>query len=187
MLYITIVEGAGLNAKAIDQWTRDVPVTGERGNIYDRNGILLVDTETLYTVYVRPVSVKDKEYTAKVLGQTLGVDSESLYNKMNSKVSEITVAKKVTKAEMNILIDSNVTGVYFSQNLNRKYVYGDFMTQILGFTNVDGEGQSGVEAYYNRYLKGIDGYILTETDLVGRELENNVTSYIAGKKGNDIF
>lgn len=187
LIYITVSEGASLRAKAIDQWTRDVPVTGERGNIYDRNGILLADTETLYTVYVRPVSVKNKEYASKVLGQTLGVDSEQLFRKMNSKVSEITVAKKVTKAEMDLLIDSDLSGVYFSQNLNRKYVYGDFMTQILGFTNVDGTGQSGVEAYYNKYLKGIDGYVLTETDLVGRELDNNVTSYIAGKKGKDVY
>lgn len=187
LVYITVISGEELQVKALDQWTRDVPITGERGDIFDKNGVLLADTETLYTVYVRPVSVADKEYTAKLLGNVLGIDSDKLYQKMTSKVSEITVAKKVTKDEMQKLVDGNVSGVYFSQNLNRKYVYGDFMTQILGFTNVDGEGQSGVEAYYNKYLKGIDGYILTETDLVGRELEGNVTKYISGQKGNSVY
>lgn len=187
LVAIAIVNGESLQIKALDQWTRDVPITGERGDIYDKNGVLLADTETLYTVYVRPTSVTDKEYVSKVLGQVLGVDSESLFAKMNSKVSEITVAKKVTKEEMNTLVASNVTGVYFSQNLNRRYIYGDFLTQILGFTNVDGVGQTGVEAYYNSYLQGIDGYILTETDLVGRELESNVTRYVSGQKGNNVY
>lgn len=176
-----------MQIKALDQWTRDVPITGERGDIFDVNGVVLADTQTLYTVYVRPVSVKNKDYTARILGSVLGIDSEKLLQRMNSKVSEITVAKKVNKEQMKLLVESEVTGVYFSQNLQRVYPYGDFMTQILGFTNVDGMGQSGAEAYYSNYLKGIDGYILTETDLVGRELETNVTRYIEGSKGNSIY
>ena len=187
LIYIQIAEGSTLRIKALDQWTRDVPITGERGDIFDRNGVLLADTETLYTVYARPVSVTDKEYTSRVLGKILGVDSTALYEKMTSKVSEITVSKKVTKAEMNALMDAGVEGIYYSQNLDRKYIYGDFLTQILGFTNIDGVGQSGVEAYYDKYLKGTDGYILTETDLVGRELESNVTRYVEGSKGNSVY
>jgi len=187
LIVIQVVDGRSLSVKALDQWTRDVPVTGERGDILDRNGRILADTATLYTVYVRPVSVPDKERTASILGSVLKVDSESLYTKMTTKVSEITVAKKVTKSQMQELIDSDLQGVYFSQNIDRKYIYGDFMTQILGFTNVDGTGQSGVEAYYDKYLKGIDGYILTETDLVGRELNNSVTRYVEGSKGNSVM
>lgn len=187
LIYIQIAEGSTLRIKALDQWTRDVPITGERGDIFDRNGVLLADTETLYTVYARPVSVTDKEYTSRVLGKILGVDSTALYEKMTSKVSEITVSKKVTKAEMNALMDAGVEGIYYSQNLDRKYIYGDFLTQILGFTNIDGVGQSGVEAYYDKYLRGTDGYILTETDLVGRELESNVTRYVEGSKGNSVY
>lgn len=187
LIVIQIAEGRALSVKALDQWTRDVPVTGERGDIFDRNGNLLADTATLYTVYVRPVSVTDKEKTASVLGKVLGVDSAKLYEKLTTKVSEITVAKKVDKGKMEELLNSDIDGVYFSRNIDRKYIYGDFMTQILGFTNVDGVGQSGVEAYYDKYLKGIDGYVLTETDLVGRELSDSVTRYIEGSKGNSIY
>lgn len=187
LIYIQIVSGESMQIKALDQWTRDVPITGERGDIYDTNGVILADTETLYTVYVRPVSVSNKDYTSQMLGLILGLDSDVLYQKMTSKVSEITVAKKVSKSQMQVLVESEVTGVYFSQNLNRVYPYGDFMTSILGFTNVDGVGQSGVEAYYNSYLQGVDGYILTETDLVGRELESNVTRYIEGDKGYSVY
>lgn len=187
LIYTQIANAESLQIMALDQWTRDVPITGERGDIFDKNGTLLADTDTLYTVYARPVSITNKEYTANVLAKVLSKNKEDLLSKINSKVSEITVSKKVTKEQMVALTKSGVTGVYFSQNLNRKYIYGDFMTQILGFVNVDGMGQSGVEAYYNDYLKGVDGYVLTETDLVGREIDSNVTRYIAGKKGNSVY
>lgn len=188
LIHIQIVSSRDLQIKALDQWTRDIPVIGERGDIYDRNGILLADTYTTYTVYVRPVSVKDKYVTSEVLSKVLGVDQAKLYTKMMSKVSEITVAKKVLKYQMMDIIKSDkVSGVYFSPNIARNYPYGEFMTQLLGFTNVDGTGQSGVEAYYDKFLKGKNGYILTETDLVGRELDSNVTRYIQGAKGSDIF
>jgi stage V sporulation protein D (sporulation-specific penicillin-binding protein) len=188
LVYIQVVSAAELQSKALDQWTRDIPVFGERGDIYDRNGVMLADTYTIYTVYVRPVSVADKYATSMVLSRVLGVNQEKLYVKMMSKVSEITVAKKVTKSQVTEIIASeNVTGVYFSPNIIRNYPYGDFLTQLLGFANVDGVGQSGVEAYYNAYLQGKNGYILTDTDLVGRELQDNVTKYIQGSKGGNAY
>lgn len=187
LVYIQLVDGKKLSVKALDQWTRDVPITGERGDIVDKNGVLLADTAALYTVYARPVSIADKERTATVLGEVIGLNSDSLLEKLKNKASEITVAKKVTKSQMQQIIDYGLEGVYFSQNIDRKYIYGDFMTQVLGFTNVDGVGQSGVEAYYDKYLKGVDGYALTETDLVGREIKGAVTRYVEGKKGNTVF
>lgn len=188
LVYVQLVNSRKLQIKALDQWTRDIPVIGERGDIFDRNGILLADTYTTYTVYVRPVSVKNKYVTSEVLARVLNVEQAKLYTKMMSRISEITVAKKVLKYQMSDIIkEKDVNGVYFSPNIARSYPYGDFMTQILGFTNIDGTGQAGVEAFYNEYLKGKNGYILTETDLVGRELEDNVTRYIKGARGCDVY
>ncbi|HHU43163.1 MAG: penicillin-binding transpeptidase domain-containing protein [Bacillota bacterium] len=188
LIYIQIINSKNLQIKALDQWTRDIPVVGERGDIFDRNGELLADTFTTYTVYVRPVAVKDKYHTSLALSEVLSLNREKLFIKMLSKVSEITVKKKVTKKEMSDIINyGGVSGVYFSPNISRYYPYGNFMTQILGFTNIDGVGQSGVEAYYNKYLQGKNGYILTETDLVGRELDDSITRYIPGKKGDNIY
>lgn len=187
LFYIEVIDSSRLQAMALDQWTRDVKLQGDRGVIYDRNGIVLADTESTYTVYARPNSVKDKPSTAAVLSRVLGVDYETLLGKMNTKVSELTVSKLVKKTEMQAIKESGVTGVYFSQNVKRVYPYGDFLSQILGFTNIDGMGQAGLEAYYNDYLKGVNGYILTETDLVGRELDSNTTYYVPGTAGNSLY
>lgn len=187
LLYVEVIQSETLKAKALDQWTRDIALQGRRGLIYDSTGTVLADTATTYTVYVRPVSVKDVDKTAKVLSDVLGVNYDKLYSKMAAKVSEITVKKQVSKDEMNRISASGVSGVYFAENVKRIYPYGDFLTQVLGFTNIDGKGQAGLEAYYNEVLTGKDGYILTETDLVGRELESNLTSYVAGTSGSSLY
>lgn len=187
LIYLQIFSGENLQVLALDQWSRDVPVKGERGDIYDVNGVLLADTATTYTIYVRPNSVSDKAYDAQILSSVLGLDEVTVYNKINSKVSEVTLSKKVTSSQISLIYSSNVSGVYYSQNIERKYIYGDYLSMVLGFTNIDGEGQTGIEAYYNQYLKGVDGAVLTETDLVGRELDDNVTYYIAGQKGDNVY
>lgn len=187
LIYLQVIDNEKLQMKALDQWSRDVPLTGERGDIYDVNGRLLADTATVYTVYVRPNSVKDKAYTAQILASVLGADENRLYDRLNSKVSEVTVSKNVTGEQISRIYAMNPDGVYYAQNISRKYVYGDFSSMVLGFTNVDGVGQTGVECKYNSYLQGTDGKILTETDLVGRELDTNTTYYIKGKKGADVY
>lgn len=187
LIYLQVVSSEKLQVKAIDQWTRDVPITGERGDIFDVNGNLLADTATTYTLYARPNSIADKAYVAQVLGAVLQTDVDTLYNKINTRVSEVTIAKKVSSEEITEIFRRNVSGIYYAQNIDRKYIYGDFLSMVLGFVNIDGVGQTGIEAKYNEYLQGTNGMILTETDLVGRELSSNVTEYIQGAKGANVY
>ncbi|MGI6700920.1 MAG: penicillin-binding transpeptidase domain-containing protein [Christensenellales bacterium] len=185
--YVQLIQGRDLQAKALDQWTRDVPSAAKRGIIYDINGVKLADTSTLYTVYIRPNAVTDFEVTASALAEILNMDLQKLYQKITTtRVSEITIKKKVTKEQTLKIKASNATGVYLSEEVMRYYPFGDFLTQVLGFTNIDGVGQTGIEGYYNDYLAGIHGYQLTETDLVGRELEGGIIRYIPSVPGLNI-
>lgn len=187
LIYVQLVQGKALQAKALDQWTRDVPTASRRGVIYDINGVILADTSTLYTVYVRPNSVKDFELTARVLSGALNIDYAKIFKKITTtKVSEITVKKKVSKDAVIAIRSSDATGVYMSEEINRYYPYGDFLTQVLGFTNIDGAGQTGIEGYYDNYLAGVKGYQLTETDLIGRELSGGIVRYIPSIPGLNV-
>ena len=99
--FIQFVDGRNLQVKAVSQWTRDLPLKAKRGAIYDRNGVVLADTATLYTLYVRPRAVEDVKYLCEQISQVLDIDYNTLFNKINGKkVSEITVAKKITKEKM---------------------------------------------------------------------------------------
>ncbi|MBR2160258.1 MAG: hypothetical protein IJ938_02980 [Clostridia bacterium] len=59
---------------ALDQWTRDLPIRANRGEIYDRNGVILATNQTSYDIYIRPRMVENDEYTAQTLSQVLGKD-----------------------------------------------------------------------------------------------------------------
>ena len=186
LIHVMLVEGKSLQVKALDQWTRDLPNDAPRGQILDRNGVVLAGTATRYNLYVRPNSATDKEGLAQCLAEVFGYDKDKVLEKISKKVSEVTVATKVTKEQMSALFDMGFDGLYYSEDNFRYYPYGDFMMQVLGFTGADGNGQTGLEAYYDKYLTGINGYILTETDLVGREIEGGENYYLPSISGLNL-
>jgi len=186
LFYLQVIDGKTLQARALDQWTRDIPLGAVRGSIYDVNGTELAGCNTTYTLYVRPNAMKDREKCAQVISSTLESDYDEVLQKISRRgVSEITVAKKVSKKQMQSILDGGAEGVYFSEEVERYYSYGNYMSQLLGFVNADGDGQAGLESYYNDYLKGQDGKELTETDLVGRELSGEL-SYLPATDGLDL-
>jgi len=184
--YVMLWQNKELSVKALSQWMRDVPNEAARGKILDRNGVVLADTSTLYTIYVRPTAVTDKAAVINALSNVLGLNKDALSEKLGKRSSEITVANGVTKEKMRELYNSNLSGIYYGEDNLRYYPFGDFMSQLLGFTSIDGRGQTGIEAYYDRYLRGVDGKILTETDLVGREIESGSTYYVPSVAGADL-
>ncbi|MDR2266998.1 MAG: PASTA domain-containing protein [Christensenellaceae bacterium] len=185
LIYIEVITGNELSVKALDQWWRDVPITAKRGDIYDRNGVLLAGANTAYTLYIRPSEVKNKQTTAQVLSEVLDLTYASLIKKLESRQSEIKIKSGMDKDEMLKTLQSRAEGIYFSQTVKRVYPYADFMAQTLGFVNADVHGQTGLESKYDVYLSGVDGYILTETDLVGRRIENGITRYLDGTPGHN--
>lgn len=186
LAYVMIVEGESLQVKALDQWTRDLPSDAPRGEILDRNGEILAGTSTRYNIYVRPNSVKNKEEVASAIADVLGYEKSVVIEKILKRVSEVTIATKVTKEDMQALFDRGVEGVYYSEDNFRYYPNGDFMTQALGFTGADGNGQTGLESYYDKYLTGINGEIITETDLIGRELSGGKSYYLPAVSGLNL-
>ena len=186
LFYLQIVKGKTLQARALDQWTRDVPLSAVRGSILDTNGATLAGCNTTYTLYVRPNATTSVESSAKAISDVLSLDYGKTLEKISKKgVSEITVAKKISKEQMLSLIDSGIDGIYFGRDIERYYTYGNYLSQLIGFVNADGDGQAGLESYYNEYLKGQDGKELTETDLVGRELSDEI-AYLPATDGMNL-
>lgn len=176
--YIQLIWGKELQLKASDQWLRDLPVKAYRGDIVDANGNLLATTETGYGVYARPQSVVNAEQVAKSLSDILGISSDVLYEKLCKRgVSEVTLQRQITTEQATAIRNCNFDGVYLASQGVRSYVYGDFLSQVLGFVSSDGVGQMGIEAYYDKYLQGINGSLLTESDLVGSELADGNMYY----------
>ncbi len=187
LFYVQLVWGRELKYKATDQWNREIPVIASRGLITDANGEILAGNITTYSVFLRPNAVENAEYTATVLSGLFSVDPQAVLEKINGgKVSEITVARQVSKESVEKLVSYSLPGVYYSRDNTRQYTYNDALCQVLGFTANDGSGLSGLEKYYNNILSGTNGEISYTTDIVGIETENPVVVYSEAKSGDKI-
>ena len=187
LFYVQVIWGEDLQKKAIDQWTREIPVVASRGEIVDANGVVLATNDDTYTVFVRKKAVKNKEVLSQQLSKILGISYEFVLNKLTATTSsEVTIKKQVRKEEIDKIIEENLLGVYYSRDNSRVYPYNEFLTSVLGFTSTDGKGQSGLELYYDKYLSGINGEILYETDIVGVEIDGGKASYIPATNGLNV-
>lgn len=187
LFYVQVIWGEELQQKAVDQWTRNIPVLAERGKIVDRNGVLLVGNKETYTVFVRPRSVTDAKLVSRTLSKIFGVDETKLYEKITTtKVSEIKAVKHAEKKDVLKLIEHDLNGVYYAKDVTRSYPYNEFLCQTLGYTSADGNGISGLELYYDKYLSGINGEILYEADLTGVDLAGKTPSYVPATDGLNL-
>lgn len=185
--YVQVLWQEELNYRALDQWTREIPIVAKRGIITDCNGVVLADNQASYTVFARANAMTDKYNTATVLSQTLGIDGEKLYEKLTTKkASEITVAKRIEKPLIEQLSKTSLDGVYYARDNKRYYPKGDALCQVLGFTSIDNVGTTGIEKYYEKYLAGKNGELLFDTDLVGVEIEGSVATYVPAEDGYNL-
>lgn len=187
LFYLQVIDGKSLQLRASSQWLRDLPLSSKRGEILDTNGVVLATTVTTYDVYVRARNVEDATDLAKYLSEKLNLDYEKVLKKVkNVNISESLIKMQVDEKTGLEIINSGKKGVYLSQNVGRVYPFGDLLTQVLGYCSIDNSGQAGVESFYNKYLKGVDGKSLVQADAKGVEIEDALEYYLPSIAGEDL-
>lgn len=187
LFVIQIIQSNWLTSKAASQWTRDLPINAKRGNITDVNGANLAESYSSYDVYVRASMVTEPVKVAKLLSQVIGLDYEDTFKKAtNTMVSESLIKLQLDDVSAKKIIDANLSGIMLSENNKRYYPYGDLLTQVLGFTTIDNVGQSGIELYAEKYLKGVKGYALEESDVNGVKIDNTLSTFIPPIDGCNV-
>lgn len=187
LFYLEVIASERLQKKAIDQWTRELPLKASRGKILSSNGTALATNKSSYAVYIRTRQVKNPERVASVLSQIFGVDEQKLLDKMRKKAtSEITVKRQVDKESIVKLTNYQLDGVYYSVDNTRLYPYNQLLCSVLGYSSIDGGGQTGLELYYDKYLKGVDGEVLYESDLTGQDIKDKTPSYTPAVNGLNV-
>ena len=192
--YIQLVWGNELQKKAMDQWTRALDVYPKRGIIYDRNKVVLAQSASADSIAVRPGQLEDPKDASEKLAAILQMDGEELYKKLaDKKKSEVWIKRQLSREESVKIRKLNIKGVYFTEEPKRYYPNKDLASHILGFTMKyadPGEGlkgQEGLELYYDKYLKGVPGRIVMETDAKGRETSDNVERLVPPINGWNVI
>lgn len=132
---------------------------GRRGSIFDRNGRLLAISRKVNSVYAVPGEIVDRDATAKALAGALGMDAEEIRNKLEVEVEApqrhfVWIKRKITREQSDAVSALNLQGVGFRQEYKRSYPLGKRACHVLGFTNIDEVGMEGVEAVYDKLLRG---------------------------------
>lgn len=187
--FIQIVQAKDLQEKAMGQWTRNLTISANRGNITDRNGIVLAQSAAAWTIVATQHELVEKnmEANARKLADTLALDYDTVLGQFkDSGKSQHVILRKVDKETADAVNALDITGVYCAADTTRKYPAGDLASQIIGFTDVSGQGQTGIEREYDEILRGVDGSVVTEITREQREMPGGNDEYVAPEHGNDI-
>ena len=190
LVKVMVIDSEELENRAASQQTRNTTLSATRGKILDSTGVVLARNATAYKVVIWPSSIKDdeKERVAKELSSLLDMDYAKVLEKVNANEQEIVLARQVERETVDKIESMKLgIGVGTAIDTKRYYSSGSLFSQLLGFTNIDGEGQAGLEQKYEKYLAGKNGRMVTETDGKQNPLPYGVQEIIEATDGCDLI
>lgn len=184
--YLMLFDAEYYQKRAEELHERERKIKAARGEIVDRNGVVLATNKTVCTISVIHNQIKDPELVIEVLAEELDLEEE-IVRKRVEKVSSIERIKtNVEKTIGDRIRNYDLDGVKVDEDFKRYYPYQELASKVLGFTGGDNQGIIGLEVKYDSYLKGIDGTILTTTDARGIELQGVAEDRIEAVAGNTL-
>ena len=186
LVYLMVFDAEYYQKKAEDLHERERDIKAARGEIIDRNGVVLATNRTVCTISVIHSQIKEPEKIIAELSKLLEMDQEVIRKRVE-KVSAIErIKSNVDKKTGDKIRNLGLAGVKVDEDFKRYYPYDRLASKVLGFTGGDNQGIIGLEVRYEKYLKGIDGKILTTTDARGVELENVAEDRMEPVAGNTL-
>lgn len=160
-----------------------------RGMIVDRNGYPLAVSVTVYSIWINPQEFAPEKTNLNELAQLLGMKPKAITDldkQMQKKKREFVYLKRGLSPEVAKKIkELGILGVYLQQDYRRFYPEGEAAAQVIGFTNVDDQGQEGLELGYNQWLQGEPGKKWVIKDRIGRVI-SDVQEVQDEKPGHDL-
>ncbi|HIX47766.1 MAG TPA: peptidoglycan glycosyltransferase [Candidatus Mediterraneibacter caccavium] len=171
LVYLMIFDADYYQELAQDLHEREREIKAARGEIVDRNGVVLATNSTVCTISVIHSQVEEPEEVISVLSRELELDEAEVRKKVEKVSSMEKIRTNVDKETGDRIRGYDLAGVKVDEDYKRYYPYDELASRVLGFTGGDNQGIIGLEVKYEEYLKGINGTILTVTDARGVELE----------------
>lgn len=201
MFYIMVYQSYKLKSLAINQWTSEVKISAKRGRILDRNGHELAVSANVYRVDLDMNTLRDtmkeKNLTqadvASKLSEALAMENVEISKILGKTlpgglpIGSATLKRRIEKDEADKVRNLNLRGVLVSADTKRYYPNNNFLAHVLGHTNSDGNGLTGIELNYNTELSGTPGVRIAETDRKSKELPYTISEYTKPVDGKDVI
>ncbi len=192
LVWWQVVERERLTAMALSQLAQTEEIPAERGEIRDINGVLLATSIEVQSVYATPPKVKDPQRAAGLLASVLGTDPGEMLARLTSKDPWVWLKRRVDDKVAQRIRALHLPGVGMLPETRRVYPITGVApettlgAQLLGFVNVDGEGQYGVEGAENPLLAGLPGSVTAQGDVIGRQIADSITQLRPPVDGADL-
>lgn len=186
LFYLMVFDAEYYQEKAEQLHEREREIKAARGEIVDRNGVVLATNRSVCTISVVHSQIKDSEKVIEVLSEELGLETAAVRKKVEKISSMERIKTNVEKEVGDRIRNQKLDGVKVDEDFQRYYPYQELASKVLGFTGGDNQGIVGLEVKYEEYLKGKNGTILTTTDARGIELGGVAEERIEPVAGNTL-
>ncbi|MGM9965748.1 MAG: stage V sporulation protein D [Clostridium sp.] len=198
--YIMIVKRDEYSSRAEEQWTSEVSIDARRGRILDRNGVELAVSANVYRVdfdlnsvrqYLKNNSLTNADIAGKI-ADAVAMEESKVMEKLETKLASganagsATLIRRIEKEAADKVNNLNIDGVIVSPDTKRYYPKGEFLAHVLGSTNVDGQGLTGVELQYNEHLSGVPGVRISEIERNEENLSYTISNFTEPIDGKDV-
>ncbi|MEG1048314.1 MAG: stage V sporulation protein D [Bacilli bacterium] len=176
VFYIQVFQYKKLSTLAESLWSRELPLSADRGSIVDRNGKVLATNITTTSLIIIPTQIKEPEIVAKSLSDILKSDYNDMLKHVTKKTSIERVhpeGRQLSYEIANEINKLNYDGVYLVKESKRYYPNDSLLSHVLGFVGIDNQGLSGLELNYDKSLTGTNGSIKYFSDGLGNRLESS--------------
>lgn len=187
LLYVCVFQSSYYLEKAQKLHERERDIKALRGEILDRNGVVLASNKTVCTVSVIHSQITQPQEVIQMLVKELDITEEAARKRVEKVSSIERVKTNVDKETGDRIREYNYSGVKVDEDYKRYYPYSKLCSKVLGFTGSDNQGILGLEAKYDAYLSGTQGQILTLTDAWGVEVKNGNEERDEPEKGSNLY
>lgn len=188
LVYLQVIVASDYSEQAAASRTVSVELSPRRGTIYDRNGKVLASDVQATTIYCNPKEITDVSGTAKALAGVLGGDASLYEGSLSTENTTFAyVKRKVDQDKGEAVQELGLDGIYFLDDMKRVYPYGRVGGQILGLVDVDDNGQTGLELYYDDLLKGTPGKLVLQQGAYGVPIPGGTEVDEPAQDGQDII
>jgi cell division protein FtsI/penicillin-binding protein 2 len=187
-----VIERDRLATMALHQLAQNEEIPAKRGEITDANGILLATSVELSSIFATPPDIEDVESTAAVLSRAIGMPVEELRSRLGTEDPWVWLQRRVEPSVSQRVRDLHLDGIGMLPETKRVYPVdgvapdSTLAAQVIGFVNVDGVGQYGIEGGEDTLLAGLPGSVTAQEDVIGRQIADSVYQLREPVDGADL-
>ncbi len=187
LFQLQVMPNEKLEAKINKQFALKVKLHSKRGNIYDRNGNILATSVSSWSIFVDPQMIVQKDKLVDRVSKILNINRRKLYSKISKNNRFVWIKRKISESEYKKIAQLDIKGLSFLEEYKRVYFNEESLGFLVGKTDIDGNGLSGIELEYDHLLKGKPLRFKSLQDGKGRPLFFSNENLLKEISGKDIF